>query len=128
MGNELSKELRQFIKEYITSLEQLEILLLLHNAADRSWTIEEVFKVVQTNPHSVAERLKSLAASGFVTAEGAENPAYRFHPGSAEIAERISELQKAYTLSKYKVVETIFSAPRDQAQKFADSFRLRRKE
>ena len=128
MGNELSEELRRFIKQYITSLEQLEILLLLCKSPDRSWTIEEVFKVTQTNPTSVAERLKSLASAGFVTAEGISNSCFRFHPSSAEVAQRISELQRAYTSSKYRIVEIIFSAPSDQAQKFADSFKIRRKE
>ncbi|HEV2455806.1 MAG TPA: hypothetical protein VGY98_16190 [Verrucomicrobiae bacterium] len=128
MGNELSEELRQFIKEHIKSLEQLEILLLLYNAPDRAWTIDDVFKGLQTNLHSVAERLKSLAAAGFVSIEGTGNPVYRFHPGSDVLKQRISELHKAYALSKYKVIEAIFSPPRDQAQKFADSFKLRRKE
>jgi|SRR5580698_4722494 predicted transcriptional regulator len=128
MGKELSEGLRRFIKQYITSLEQLEILLLLYEEPDRPWTIEEVYKVTQTNHASVAERLKTLAASGLVIAEGTDHPIFRFRPGPTELTRRISELQKAYTLSKYKVVEAIFSAPRDQAQKFADSFKIRRKE
>lgn len=129
MGNELSEELRRFIKEYISSLEQLETLLLLYSAPDRSWAIEDVFKVIQSNPHSVADRLKGLAACGFVTAEGegTAHPLYRYHPGSAEKAGRVSELQQAYAVSKYKVIDAIFSVPkppRDPAQQFADSFKL----
>lgn len=127
-GSEFSEELRRFIKEYITSLEQLEILLLLYHTADRLWTIEEVFKVIQSNPHSVADRLQGLVSLGFLIAEGSDKPAYRFQPASSEAAQRTSELAKAYALSKYKVVETIFSTPRDQVQQFADSFKLRRKE
>ena len=128
MGNELSEELKEFIEQYLTSLEQLEILLLLYKEPDRPWTIDEVYKVTQTNHASVAERLKTLASSGLIMTEGTENPVFRFRPGPTELTRRISELQKAYTLSKYKVVEAIFSAPHDQAQKFADSFKIRRKE
>jgi hypothetical protein len=128
MGNELSNGLRDFIKQYITSLEQLEILLLLHQEATRSWSVEEVFKVTQTNLASVAERLKSLAASGFLIAEGNPGSVFRFHSASAELAQRVSELQNAYAFSKYKVVEVIFSAPHSQAQKFADSFKFKRKD
>jgi predicted transcriptional regulator len=128
MGNELSEELKGFIKQYITSLEQLEILLLLYKEPDRPWTIEEVYKVTQTNHASVAERLKILATAGLVIVEGTDNLIFRSQPNPTELTRRISELQEAYTLSKYKVVEAIFSAPRDQAQKFADSFKIRRKE
>jgi predicted transcriptional regulator len=128
MGNELSDGLRDFIKQYITSLEKLEILLLLYQEANRSWSVEEVFKVTQTNLVSVADRLKSLAASGLLIAEGNTASVFRFQPMSAELAQRVSELQEAYAFSKYKVVEAIFSTPHGQAQKFADSFKLKRKE
>jgi len=128
MGNELSNELSRFIKQYITSLEQLEILLLLYKQPDRSWTIEEVFKVIQTNLDSVAARLTGLVSSGLAVAETPDHPTFRFHPQTDEIAQRVAELQKAYSSSKYKIIETIFAPTRDQAQKFADSFKIRRKE
>src|SRR5215472_16187925 len=102
MGNELSGELSLFIKQYITSLEQLEILLLLFREPGRAWTIEQVFRVTQTNPDSVAKRLNGLAHSGFLVAEGAAAPAFRFQPATRELKQRVSELQQACALSKYK--------------------------
>jgi hypothetical protein len=101
---------------------------LLHKEAGRSWAVEEVYKAIQTNLDSVGQRLKSLVASGFLIAEGDAGSLFRFQPGSTESAKRISELQDAYAFSKYKVVEVIFSTPHGQAQKFADSFKLKRKE
>lgn len=128
MENELSDGLRSFIKQYITSLEQLEILLLLSKEPERSWTVEQVFKITQSNLASVAERLKNFTASGFLTTEEKSGVTYRFRPVSAEIAKHVAELQRAYATSKYKVVETIFSAPPSAAQRFADSFKLKKKE
>lgn len=128
MENELSEGLRSFIKQYITSLEQLEILLLLSKEPERSWTVEQVFKMTQSNLASVAERLKNFAASGFLTMEEKSCVTYRFQPVSTEIAQRVTELQRAHTTSKYKVVETIFSAPPSAAQRFADSFKFKKKE
>ncbi|MGH8025079.1 MAG: hypothetical protein ACRED1_15930 [Limisphaerales bacterium] len=127
MDTVLSEELRLFIKENITSLEQLEILLLLYQTPDRSWTIEEVFKVIQTNVHSVGERLGGLVSRGFLSAEGTDRLLFRFQPKSPDLARKISDLRKAYSLAKYKVIETIFSKPSDEAQTFADSFKLKRK-
>ena len=126
MGNELSEELRVFIKQHITSLEELEILLLLHKEPNRSWTIEQVFKVTQSNLDSVAERLKNLAQFGLLAMEGTAPLIFRFKPGSPELEQRTSELQQAHALSKYKVIEAIFSAPQSQAQKFADSFKIKK--
>lgn len=128
MENELSEELRNFIKQYITSLEQLEILLLLSKESDRSWTIEQVFKVTQSNPGSVAERLRSLAFFGFLTAEDSAASTFRFKPTSPPLSERTTELEKAWKMSRQKVIDAIFSQPRGQAQMFADSFKLKKKE
>lgn len=128
MENELSEGLRSFIKQYITSLEQLEILLLLCKEPERSWTVEQVFRITQSNLASVAERLKNLTSTGFLTREEKPSVTYRFQPGSPEIAGCITELQRAYATSKYKVVEAIFSAPLSPAQQFADSFKLKKKE
>lgn len=126
MENELSEELRSFIKQYLTSLEQLEILLWLSKRSDRAWTIEQVFKVTQSNRGSVAERLRSLAFSGFLVAEDSAASAFRFKPASPELARRVAELEQACKVSRHKVVNVIFSEPKGQAQQFADSFKLKR--
>jgi hypothetical protein len=126
MGNELSGELSLFIKQYITSLEQLEILLLLFKEPNRAWTIEQVFKVTQTNPDSVAKRLTGMVQSGFLVGEDAAASTFRFEPRTHEIRQHMSELQRAYAVSKYKIIEAIFSAPQSPAQQFADSFKIKR--
>ena len=117
--------MRHFIRQYIASLEELEILLLLHQEPDRAWTAEQVFKITQSNIVSVAERLKELAAEGFLAAEEGFGGAFRFRPKSPELVERTEELERVYKLSKYKVVEAIFSTSKGQAQKFADSFKIK---
>lgn len=128
MENELSEEIRSFIKQYITSLEQLEILLLLSKEPERSWTVQQVFNITQSNLTSIAERLKNLALAGFLVMEDKSVAIFRFQPNSAEIAGHVAALQRAYAASKYKVVEAIFSAPQSQARQFADSFKIRKKE
>jgi hypothetical protein len=128
MGNELSEQMTGFIRQYFSSLEELEILLLLRKQPDRSWTAEQVFKVTQTNIVSVADRLKSLASAGFLSAEDSFGAAFRFRPKSPELAECAAELERAYAVSKYKVVEALFSLPKSQAEHFADSFKFKRRD
>jgi len=126
--HQLSDSLRLFIRQYITSLEQLEILLLLNKDPDRAWTIDQVFKVTQTNVGSVAGRLRSLAAAGFLSVEDSSNSAFRYNPTSPELAQRITELNQGYAISKTRVIEAIFSAPPGPEQYFAESFKLKRRE
>ena len=128
MEIELSEPLRIFIREYVKSLEELEVLLVMSDEPDRSWTAEEIFKMTQSNIVSIRGRLKSLAASGFLVENQGSAPGFRFCPKTPEMAERTSELKRLYAVSKFKVIEAIFSAPpHGQAQSFADSFKLKQK-
>lgn len=128
MENELSEQLKLFIREYVRSLEELEVLLITSNEPDRLWTAEEVFKMTQSNITSVSGRLKSLADFGLLIENHASGRTYRYSPKSPELAQKTDELKRIYSQSKYKVIEAIFSMPRSQAQRFADSFKLKQKE
>jgi len=68
MASVLNKNLRSFISRYIGSVEQLEILCLLASEPFKRWTVEEVFRLIQSNQESVEERLKTLVAAGFLKA------------------------------------------------------------
>lgn len=124
--NPVSDRLRSFLKEYITSLEQLEILLLLSNEPGRTWNIEQVFKVTQSNHASVAERLRSLAGVGFLAVEDDAGTVFRFRPKSPELTDLVKELGRTYPMARARIIEIIFSGKISQAQHFADSFKFKR--
>jgi hypothetical protein len=128
MENELKEELKGFIRQYITSLEELEVLLIMFKEPERFWTAEEIFAITQSNVVSIGRRLKYLSESGFLKESDGPRPKYQFCPNSPELAQRIAELKDAYAISKYKIFDAIFSVPRGQAKLFADSFKLKRKE
>lgn len=128
MENELKKELKGFVSQYITSLEELEVLFIMFKEPERFWTAQEIFALTQSNLVSVARRLEQLNESGFLVKDGDAKPRYRFSPKSPELAERTAELKDAYAMSKYKIIEAIFSTPHGQAQIFADSFKFKKKE
>ena len=123
---ELTDNLKKFISRHIVSVEQLEILFLLSDNPQQSWTVPQVFQAIQSSPGSVAERLSNLQSRGFLE-RISDNPAtYRYHPQSTDLAEGVAELRAAYRQFRVKVVEAIFSNPMDQAKKFADSFKFRK--
>lgn len=123
--NQFPESVRRFINQYIDSVEQLEILLLVSQEPSRVWTVDSVLKVIQSSLESVAARMKNLAAFGFFAFDEKEG-GYRFNPNSADMARQVEGLREAYTTMRVRVIQAIFSGPGKQAQHFADSFRFRK--
>lgn len=113
-----------FIFEYIDSVEQLEVLLLLSGALNRTWTAEELSRELRSNPNSIAQRLQPLCHSGLVVCIDQE---YRYAPKDAALDVVVRELALANKTHRHRVLELIFS-PLKKARMFADAFRLGRKE
>lgn len=55
--NPLAPELQKFIVQYISNIEQLEILRIFVNEPDRTWSEAEIFKKIQSSPQSVSDNL-----------------------------------------------------------------------
>ena len=81
MEASITEEVRRFIATHITSLEQLEVLLLVSALPDREWSADAVYQVVKTNPALVTQRLEEFAQRGMMIRSG-EPPIYRYAPNS----------------------------------------------
>jgi hypothetical protein len=127
MEASIPEEVRRFIATHITSLEQLEVLLLVSALPDREWSAEAVYQVVKTNPALVAQRLEEFSQRGLMTRAG-EPPLYRYAPNSDDVARPIATLASFYKMSRHKVVELIYSPGRDQAREFSQAFRFKRED
>ena len=123
----LPSNLHEFITRYVSSLEQLEILLLVSRSEDTAWTVQSVYDVVLSNKSSVERWLDELARFGFVTKTQGDVSSYRFSAPDATAA-LIKDLGQLYKTKPVRVIEAIFRANRNPAQSFADSFRLKPKE
>jgi len=124
----LPDALVRFLTEHIDSVEQLEVLLLLHRAADSVWTAEMVAAALYTQPASAARRLEALCADGLIERVPQPPDAYRFLPGHSDTGEMISTLADTYRERRVAVVTAIASKPMENVRAFSDAFRLRRKE
>ncbi len=120
----LSPELRQFITEYVHSVEQLEILCLLHESGSKELTVGEVFRVVQSSRESVAKCLESFHKHGFLRSE--TPGAYQFAARTGANGQSLAALVRAYHERRVAVIESIYLRPGDPIQDFADAFRLRK--
>lgn len=121
--NTLPHDLVQFIARHIESVEQLEILCLLSENPSREWSVQEVFRCVQSTERSVQQCLESFVARGLAVkvADGA----FRFSPASSELANSATDLVRTYRERRVAIIETIYKRP-DSARPFAEAFRLRK--
>lgn len=114
-----------FVDRHIRSIEQLEILLLVHRQRDRAWSARAVSDELRSNPDSAAARLAELAEDALVAAVEAAPAAYRYAAiGDAD--RMVAALAEAYRDFRLRITERVFTKP-DGLSSFADAFRLRRK-
>jgi hypothetical protein len=121
-GEPLSPEVRQFLARHIASVEELEILLLLHRESASSWNAETVYQVIKSSRDSVQRGLDKFHSAGLLVAS--TPPAYALHPSATGAA--LDGLARAYRDMPVRVVEAIYQRPSDSAQDFADAFKIKR--
>ena len=122
MRETLSAELQRFIRRYLNSVQQLEILLLLFNEPQRHLSVEEISAILRSTASSVRLRLTGLVRRGLVQADDRNRYAY----ASDEQRDRIvGELRMEYQTRQARVIDFMFSEPSDTVTSFADAFRLK---
>jgi len=123
MAADVPKEIQRFISDYIQTLEQLEVLLLVAALPDRAWTVDGVFQVVQTNREVVQARLDEFVGRGLMHVAAGE---YRYAPQTPELARQVAATSEFYKLRRHTMVEFIYSRPDDELRNFSDAFRFRK--
>lgn len=121
----ISPEVTQFLRTYIQSVEQLEVLALLHRDPKREWTVRMVYDVILSNETSLANRLAEFTERGILVSTPSST--YRYDPKTAELHFAVELTLKTYQTHHVRVIETIFGTGPDPVQSFADAFRIRKK-
>jgi hypothetical protein len=125
MGDKLpATDLPQFIARHIGSVEQLEILCLLWGTPQKVWSVQDVFRVIQSSETSVADHLARFLKEGFVVLNGEGR--FRYHPTRPEMDHCVAELVKAYQERRVAVVEMIYQRRPETLRDFANAFKLRK--
>jgi hypothetical protein len=126
MTDTFPNDVRQFLADYINSVAELEVLMLLKGSAERLWSAEEVSKSLYTSGEMVGAQLADLCSRGLLRGEGDAPPRYRYAPQSKELETLVSRLDEIYQQRRVSVITLIYSKPADKVRTFADAFRLRK--
>jgi hypothetical protein len=112
-----------FIAAYVGSVEELEIVLLLHAHPRRAWSAEGVANELRLDASSAAERLAEFARKGLVSHD---TSGFTYTPPDTKAREGLAALARIYPTRRNAVIRLIFSRPNEKVQTFADAFRLRK--
>jgi len=127
----LPQRLTLFICENIHSIEQLEIVLLLHGAAGEPWTADRIASTLRIEEKLAQSALRDLATRGFVSNEPRPTSRWRYVTKDPENAQLIDTLADLYPKARVEVVMLISRSAMDrirtsQVRAFARAFLLKR--
>ncbi|HET6881686.1 MAG TPA: hypothetical protein VFI31_16100 [Pirellulales bacterium] len=123
----LPDEIRRFIAGNISSVAQLEVLLLLRENRQREWTADEISRALYAAESGMAEQLNDLVAKGLAYLTQAPKSRFRYRPEMEdELDKAVESLARFYKERRVAVISLIYSEPTDKARSFADAFRIRK--
>ena len=122
----ISDNLRNFLAQRLSTVEQIEIVLLLMRDPSRAWTAMEVAESLGTAPESAAMRLFLLASGGLLLFEPAGVPRYRYAPQSGETGTLLADLAALYPENRDAFAAQLGGATADPIRSFADAFKLKK--
>ncbi|HEY1976940.1 MAG TPA: hypothetical protein VGG89_10365 [Candidatus Baltobacteraceae bacterium] len=118
---EFSAAFREFVRQNVASVEQVDVLLLLQSDLARCWTIAELSTALSSSHTSIARRLAILCARGLVVRE--DSGQFRYVSDVAHDV-LVSELRGEYASRPTSVIGLIYSKRTSALESFSDAFLL----
>lgn len=126
MGD-LPDEVRRFIAGNLSSVAQLEMLLLLREQREREWTVEEVSHDLYGAAAGMVDPLNDLVSKGLAYVTHAPEPRFRYRPDhGGPLDDVVARVADTYKQRRVAVITLIHSRPADLARNFAEAFRFRK--
>jgi hypothetical protein len=121
-------EVRQLVARHVTTMEQVEVLLLLARAPDRWRDAEEIRAELRLPAAALgAKTLAGLEGARLVESDGGTPPRYRYAPATPELRRAVDLLAISYNERPVTLVRMVYDRP-SAVQSFADAFRLRKED
>ncbi len=123
-ANDIPENVRQFLSEYIGTVNDLEVLLMLMQMR-REWTALEVGERMYLDENAARAVLSGLGGSGLIEARE-EDPVRYHYKESGDTDAVIQRLAETYARMRVRVIELIYQSPTTAIQSFADAFRIKK--
>jgi len=123
-GNELPAHVLRFLEENIDTVPQLETLLMMSEAPERSWLTADVASRNYITEQRATDILNALERRGLVSSEESP-PRFRFSPAT-ETRAAIVDLARCYQKSLSRITSLIHAKPSASVKEFARAFDLKK--
>ncbi|MEO6064318.1 MAG: hypothetical protein ABIP49_00865 [Lysobacterales bacterium] len=124
----ISGNVRRFLASSISSVPQLEALLLLcaDGGAARDWDGATIASRIYQSERDSLALLDELAGLGLLERVCEAPLRFRYAPGSPEISAVVREVAAAYATHLVEITQFIHAKRDVKAVRFADAFRWRK--
>jgi hypothetical protein len=107
---EIPPDILRFIEENIDDVPQLETLLMMSQATDRSWLVTEIAARIYIAEQRAEEILSVLGRRGLVSS--AESPPrFRFDPATPEMRALVAAVAAIYQTNLSRIATIVHSKP-----------------
>ena len=122
-------DVRQFLLNFIRSVEQLEILRVLGEEPDRIWSTEELQRIAQVPAAAILKNLDELAALGLLRQMSAPpNSTWQYGPQTDLLEGQVSRLLNVYRQRPVTMIRMVYDRTPTLLREFSEAFRLRKKD
>lgn len=121
---DLSTDLKAFVFACVDSVEQMEILALLHSEPGTRSTHEVATRLGLTTS-SARHHLETLTARGLLRIDVGSEARFSFAPRTERLRTYANQLVDAYDRSRIQVLRVIAQNATGSLKRFADAFKLR---
>lgn len=127
--NPFPDEVARFLDANVESVDQLEILRLLGEDAQKEWNATDLAREVQVTPQVLVKQLAALQGRGLLQTITRGADVYCcLCPGTPELDQQLRLLLQIYRERPVTTINRVSSRARSALQSFADAFRIRKEE
>ena len=124
ISEEIPGDIVAFVVRAITSIEQINILILLRERPDRKWTAATLSAELRSTESAIQRRLDDLYAAGVLQPPAHAHTGIGYSPTAPAVGEMLDRLIELYRNKPTRLIELVYSRPAQGVLAFADAFRL----
>lgn len=125
--NEIPHDVRQLVRERVTTMDHVEVLMRLLGSPDTPLTTRDVEVASRLGPETVARSLRHLVHAGLARHDAAADT-WAFDPKNGAERRAVDALFTLYNQRPVTLVKLIYEQPPAPLKLFSEAFRFRKEE